>query len=59
MVHKIVHKYKLMIDKRILRHFIAHKNVHVHEMMIDKQILRRDDAIGAQTEAQILTPRYI
>ena len=43
MVHKIVHKYKLMIDKRILRHFIAHKNVHMHEMMIDKQILRWDD----------------
>ena len=42
-VHKIVHKYKLMIDKRILRHFIAHKNVHMYEMMIDKQILRRDD----------------
>ena len=32
-----------MIDKQILRHFIAHKNVHKYKMMINKQILRRDD----------------
>ena len=43
MVHKIVHKYKLMIDKQILRLSIGHKSVHKYKMMIDKQILRRDD----------------